>query len=38
MEYNIEIIEKNIYAIVIPDRYDRCMTFMEVAEFYEMYN
>lgn len=35
MNYTIEVINKNIFAIVIPDKYDRCMSFLKVAEYYE---
>ena len=35
MNYTIEVIQNNIFAVIIPDRYDRCMTFLKVAEYYE---
>ena len=38
IEYQIEEVKPNIFAVVIPDHYDRCMTFLRAQEYYESPN
>jgi hypothetical protein len=35
IDYKLEKIADKIYNLIIPDRYDMCMTFCRVQEFYE---
>jgi len=35
VRYKIKEVKPNIFAVIIPDKYDRAMTFCRVQEFYE---
>jgi len=35
IKYKIKEVKPNVFAVAIPDRFDRCMTFMRVSEYYE---
>ena len=35
IKYTIKEVKKNVFAVVVPDSYDRCMLFLRVQEYYE---
>jgi hypothetical protein len=38
IDYNIEEVKPGIFAVVVPDNYDRCMLFLRISEYYESPN
>jgi hypothetical protein len=38
IDYKIEEVKPGVFAVVVPDTYDRCMLFLRVAEYYESPN
>ncbi len=38
MKYQIKEVKPNIFAVIIPNGFDRAMTFCRVQEFYESPN
>ena len=38
IDYKITEVKPNVFAVIIPNQYDRAMTFCRVQEFYESPN